>query len=456
MAANDTAADESATTTGHEPHIGVSLSGGGHRATLFGLGAMAYLLDAGKGPELSTISSISGGSITNGWLGMEADLTQVGPADVDDLTHRLAHRIARQGTLWASAWTYLFLVALAALLVGAVVACLVWDGWPVWISCVGAIVLAALIATRRSWLARRAFETTLFHHRPLTDLHRSVTHVIGSSDLQTSEHVYFSSHFVYSWRTGIGKPAGLHIADAVQASAALPGAFTPVSMRLAPHEFPKDAGLTSFLLTDGGVYDNMGTEWLLRAATGFDDDAAKAMIGVAPVREVVVINSSAGRSVTRRGLVRVPGIGEIMTLLAVKDVLYDQTTALRRRMLDTRYRIARRAAQQLPDLALRGATIQIDRSPYALPDQYAKFGDAQGHAAKAAIAALDAAGGRAFWDAEARANRSVGTNLSKIPADRAAGLLRHAYVLTMANCHVLLGYPLLDIPSPTRATGWVS
>ncbi|HSJ90807.1 MAG TPA: hypothetical protein VK917_01990 [Ilumatobacter sp.] len=29
------------------PHIGVALSGGGHRATLFGLGAMAYLLDAG-------------------------------------------------------------------------------------------------------------------------------------------------------------------------------------------------------------------------------------------------------------------------------------------------------------------------------------------------------------------------------------------------------------------------
>jgi hypothetical protein len=42
------------------------------------------------------------------------------------------------------------------------------------------------------------------------------------------------------------------------------------------------------------------------------------------------------------------------------------------------------------------------------------------------------------------------------PAGRAARLLRHAYVLTMANCHVLLGYPLLDIPSVERARGWVS
>jgi predicted acylesterase/phospholipase RssA len=313
-----------------------------------------------------------------------------------------------------------------------------------------------VIARQRSWLARRAFEKTLFHGRPLSDLHRGVTHVIGSTDLQTSEHVYFSSHFVYSWRTGIGNPAHLHVADAVQASAALPGAFTPVAMRLAPHEFPKDSGLTSFLLTDGGVYDNMGTEWLLRAARGFDEANANAMIGIAPVREVVVVNSSAARSITHRKLARVPGLGELVTLLAVKDVLYDQTTALRRRWLDTRYRIAALAADRLPDLALRGATIQIDRSPYVLPDRYARFDDEQGRAAAEVIARLDATEGRDHWAAEAVASRSVGTNLSRIPVEQAAGLLRHAYVLTMANCHVLLGYPLLDIPSVERARGWVA
>jgi predicted acylesterase/phospholipase RssA len=449
----DVVGDNSGTGTAH---IGVALSGGGHRATLFGLGAMAYLLDAGKGPELSTISSISGGSITNGWLGLECDLTTVRADEVDELTHRLAHRIARQGTLWASPYTYLYLVVLAVLLGAAVVACFVWDGWQTWASWLVALVLILAIARQRSWLARRAFEKTLFHGRPLTDLHRDVTHVICSADLQTSEHVYFSSHFVYSWRTGIGKPADLHVADAVQASAALPGAFTPVAMRLAPHQFPKDSGLSSFLLTDGGVYDNMGTEWLLRAARGFDDDAANAMIGIAPVREIVVVNSSAAKSITNRKLVRVPGLGELVTLLAVKDVLYDQTTALRRRWLDTRYRIAARAGDRLPDLALRGATIQIDRSPYDLADRYARFDDDQGRAAADVIARLDAADGRHYWAAAAAASSGVGTNLSRIPVDRAAGLLRHAYVLTMANCHVLLGYPLLDIPSADRARTWVT
>lgn len=437
-------------------HIGVALSGGGHRATLFGLGAMAYLLDAGKGPELSTISSISGGSITNGWLGLEADLTSVSHDEVDDLTRRLALLLVRHGTLWASPYTYLFLASLVVILGAAVVAGFVWDGWVVSVAWFVALLLVFIIARQRSWLARQAFEKALFHGQPLTALHRGVTHVIGCTDLQTSEHVYFSSHFVYSWRTGIGKPAHLHIADAVQASAALPGAFTPVSMRLAPYEFPKDAGFTSFLLTDGGVYDNMGTEWLLRAAIGFGDDAANATIGIAPVREVVVINSSAARSITHRRLARVPGLGELVTLLAVKDVLYDQTTALRRRWLDTRYRIAARAADRLPDLALRGTTVQIDRSPYDLPDRYAQFTDQQGRAAADVIARLDTANGRAFWQAEAAKSRSVGTTLSKIPVDQAAGLLRHAYVLTMANCHVLLGYPLLDIPAIERARAWVS
>jgi hypothetical protein len=42
-----------------DPHIAVALSGGGHRAALFGLGALLYLIDAGKGPEIGCVSSVS-------------------------------------------------------------------------------------------------------------------------------------------------------------------------------------------------------------------------------------------------------------------------------------------------------------------------------------------------------------------------------------------------------------
>src|SRR5260370_2736936 len=48
--------------------VGLSLSGGGCRATLFHLGAIRRLNEFGILPKLTTVSSVSGGSILNGFL----------------------------------------------------------------------------------------------------------------------------------------------------------------------------------------------------------------------------------------------------------------------------------------------------------------------------------------------------------------------------------------------------
>ena len=45
--------------------IGVALSGGGHRATVWAW-VLPYLVDAGKHRDVVSISSVSGGSIANG------------------------------------------------------------------------------------------------------------------------------------------------------------------------------------------------------------------------------------------------------------------------------------------------------------------------------------------------------------------------------------------------------
>ena len=157
----------------------------------------------------------------------------------------------------------------------------------------------------------------------------------------------------------------------MQASACLPGAFAPVVLPIERHRFSLagagDEPLTRMLLTDGGVYDNMGTEWPLNLR-------ARARSGAAPeppphqVDEVVVVNGSAGvgERVNPRKSVTKPVLGEITSLLAVKDVLYDQTTAVRRRLLDVRYR-ATRAGIRDDNVRLDGGTVQIDRTPYELP-----------------------------------------------------------------------------------------
>ena len=53
-----------------EPGIALCLSGGGYRAMLFHIGAIWRLNELGYLPKLNRISSVSGGSITNGVLAM--------------------------------------------------------------------------------------------------------------------------------------------------------------------------------------------------------------------------------------------------------------------------------------------------------------------------------------------------------------------------------------------------
>src|SRR4051794_19857362 len=48
--------------------IGVALSGGGVRASLFSLGALLFLVDSGLSRRVREIASVSGGSITNAFV----------------------------------------------------------------------------------------------------------------------------------------------------------------------------------------------------------------------------------------------------------------------------------------------------------------------------------------------------------------------------------------------------
>ncbi len=59
-------------STNSEPtRIGIALSGGGCRAAVFGLGVLLCLADIGDNRRVSAISSVSGGSILNGFLALQ-------------------------------------------------------------------------------------------------------------------------------------------------------------------------------------------------------------------------------------------------------------------------------------------------------------------------------------------------------------------------------------------------
>lgn len=112
-------------------HIGVALSGGGHRAALFALGALRYLVDAGKGRELASVSSVSGGSITNGAIAQRANLKTAQPEDFRLTVKQIASQITRRGTVFAWFVTRLY-CALAILLVVLLIAVPFAPALPCW------------------------------------------------------------------------------------------------------------------------------------------------------------------------------------------------------------------------------------------------------------------------------------------------------------------------------------
>jgi hypothetical protein len=93
--------------------IGLALAGGGHRATLFALGVLVYLADAAKSRDVSSISSVSGGSLTNGFVAQSVDYATVDGPTFSAVAARLAGQISKRGTLWASWQTRAYLGLLA-------------------------------------------------------------------------------------------------------------------------------------------------------------------------------------------------------------------------------------------------------------------------------------------------------------------------------------------------------
>ena len=58
---------------GHDPKIGLALSGGGFRASIFHLGVIRHLEELGIMKKVSVISSVSGGSIIAAYYVIEME-----------------------------------------------------------------------------------------------------------------------------------------------------------------------------------------------------------------------------------------------------------------------------------------------------------------------------------------------------------------------------------------------
>jgi predicted acylesterase/phospholipase RssA len=450
--------------------VGVALSGGGHRATVFGLGALLALRDAGVHERIVSISSVSGGSIANGAVMVGPDFGTAPPDKVDAHIAAVVDRVAKRGVLQGGApatrW-YLRLLVLSGLaaVLGLVVAILAGlAGWPKAILIAGTIVFVAgllgawLLFGQRSARTEKGIDTELLGGTSTTladqrarDL--SIHHVICTTEVQGGVEFFFSNRMVYGWNfSGSTAPCRLPLSTPVQASACVPGAFRTRRIPLdvlgvtcvdrSRRRSGPTVNVDDVVLQDGGVYDNMADEWEYNFRGRVKVFSELGKVQPTPARSLVIVNASAGWSALRPLTSRGPKF-EIDSLMRANNVQYDVSTSHRRRALFQRFS-AHQAERELD-----GVFVQIADSPYTLARSWLPTDghepDAAGRRALDAIAFLDAYGiAEDEWDAVAARSAAVPTTLKPLGTAASAELLEHGYVLTLVNAHVLLGFGDLE------------
>jgi len=219
--------------------IGLCLSGGGYRAMLFHVGAVLRLNDAGLLRKLSRVSSVSGGSITAGGLALRwRDLAfdSNGVAQRLDLVRDailgLAARTVDEGSIFS-----------------------------------GLLMPGVSIGDR----VTEAYKKHLFRDATLQDLPADAEgprFIFNSTSVQTGALWRFSRPYMGDYRVGLIRNPRLALARAVAASSAFPPLLSPIKLDVNPDDFdPATRGPLfkapfndEVVLSDGGVYDNLGLE----------------------------------------------------------------------------------------------------------------------------------------------------------------------------------------------------
>jgi NTE family protein len=239
---------ESAGADSPAPGIALCLSGGGYRAMLFHAGVLWRLAELGylgsgerqgkHGPlgSLQRISSVSGGSITSAVLGLAWPSLEV---DRAGLPERFRAQIIDPIQRFASQTTV----------------------------SIGSGLWAALVSTVNKRIVK-VYRKQLYGDRTLQHLPDHPRFIFNATNLQSGALWRFSKPYSRDWRVGEIRKSEESIASVVAASSAFPPFLSPAPFKYDDSSYTADSGAdlqrppftTRPVLSDGGVYDNLGLE----------------------------------------------------------------------------------------------------------------------------------------------------------------------------------------------------
>ena len=278
-----------------KPHnIGIALSGGGIRATIFHLGLFKWLAEHEMLEEIKSISSVSGASLCIGMIYSYNNLKW--PTSKEFLTTVLpsVEKVLLSNDLQLSALSRL--------------------------------IISPFYWNKKVNIISKSLEKKWGVHGKLTDIIGDVKWYINCTTYETGKRFYFCHEKMGDYKIGYVEKPNIPLSDVMAASAGFPILIGPYSLQTDDyHWVPGEYSTLNWQpphrtihLWDGGVYDNLGLESIYKFDNGgFLKDGIEFMI---------ISNASASIDFHHRQYIRAD-----RNLKRILDIAMDQVTALRSR-----------------------------------------------------------------------------------------------------------------------------
>ena len=288
--------DDFLTASKVEDVVGLSLSGGGYRAMVYHTGVLVRLNELGKLPHIREIASVSGGAIAAAALGLAwRELRFNVNGSAENFVEAFVNPV----------------IQLAGLGIDT-----------------KAILLGFLPGLTAAENIAASYDRHLLHGSNLQDLPDTPRFTFMTTNLQTGSAWRFAKDYAADHRVGRIDQPGFRLSRVIAASAAFPPLLSPLELYFEPGEVRPMKGtdlhrspfIDRAILTDGGVYDNLGLERIWRRC-----------------RTVLV--SNAGRLVPELGAPTGRWIGQLFRTF---HLVHKQAEELRKRILFGMHNLSQR------------------------------------------------------------------------------------------------------------------
>jgi len=227
--------------------VGLALSGGGYRAMLYSLGSLWRLNELGWLRKIDMVTSVSGGSILNGVLATRWSKLTWGPLGDGWVATNFSEQVAKPVQAMAAQP-----VDVAAGIEGLI--------------SIFSTISDKVTASYDKHLFKGAKMQSAI---PEFEKGKTPRFLFYATSLQTGSSVRIERKRLADYKIGEIPNPDLPIARVVAASSAFPPVLSPVEIEVSAgawktfpgaYLFDRSEFKKTLLLTDGGVYDNMGLE----------------------------------------------------------------------------------------------------------------------------------------------------------------------------------------------------